>query len=123
MTAMSGSKCVGVNPSANNLNACAQFAAFLASEEAQLSRYEMYGVIPAHKNLRNHKIISNDPLAAAQMDTVMYASIVQPSIPEMNYYWSPIGSFSKCVISGEINMDNYKEIVDQLVDQLNSNGL
>ena len=120
MTAMSGSKCVGVNPNANNPQVCAQFAAFLASEEAQLARYEMCGVIPAHKNLRNHSVIGNDPLAAAQMDTITYASVVQPGLPEMGQYWTPVEVFCRNIFSGEINMNNYIYYVDMMMERLNA---
>jgi arabinogalactan oligomer/maltooligosaccharide transport system substrate-binding protein len=61
MTAMSGTKCVGVNDYVDNSDGkkdlCMEFAAFLASEEGQLLRYEMRGVTPIHVNLMKKKAL------------------------------------------------------------------
>ena len=120
MKAMSSSKCVGVNPYAARTEGkylvCTEFAAFLASEEAQLARYEMRGVIPAHKDLRYHPLIAADPVAVAEMDTITYASVLQPSLEEMNYYWGPLGNFCNKLCKGDITFDNYEIVVDDLMD-------
>ena len=127
MTAMSGSKCVGVNPNSGTVEGkqlvCTEFAAFLASEEAQLARYTMRSVIPAHKNLKENETIKNDPLAQAEIDTINLASALQSALPEMSNYWSPVESFGKSVANGEINMDNYEIAVDTNMEKLNNSGL
>ena len=127
MTALSGSKCVGVNPNSNAVAgkqaACTQFASYLASEEAQMARYEMRGVIPAHKGLAENEAIKNDPVAVAEINTIASASVVQSALPEMGNYWTPVETFSKNVVAGDINMDNYKEQVDLMMEQLNGSGL
>ena len=127
MTAMSGSKCVGVNPNSNSVDgkqlACTEFAAFLASEEAQLARYEMRGVIPAHKNLKNNEKIAADPVAIAEIDTIAKASVIQSALPEMGNYWSPVETIGKNIIAGDVDMSNYQKAVDDMNNLLNSDGL
>jgi arabinogalactan oligomer/maltooligosaccharide transport system substrate-binding protein len=125
MTAMSGSKCIGVNPNSGaGGNIVKQyiatlFAAFLASEEAQLARYEMRGVIPAHKNLMNNEKIKSDPVAMAEMNTIAYASKLQSSLPEMGNYWGPVENFGNKVITGDITMDTIEIGVDEMMVALN----
>ena len=124
MTAMSGSKCVGVNPnsgadSIEKQAVCTLFAAFLASEEAQLARFEMRGVIPAHKNLRYNKKINSDQVAVAEMDTILYASKLQSALPEMDNYWGPVENFGNKVVTGDITMDTVEIGVDEMYEALN----
>ena len=124
MKALAASKCVGVNPNSGRVDSskqklCTEFAAFLASEESQLARYEMRGVIPAHKNLRYNEKIMADPAAVAEMDTIRFASVVQPGIPEMNDFWSPMGSFCYNLVDGIITMDNCELCVDEMMMSMN----
>ena len=127
MTALSGSKAVGVNPNSGSVAgkqaACTQFAAYLASEEAQMERYNMRGVVPAHKALQENETIKADPIAMAEIAVINNASVVQSALPEMNNYWSPVETFAKNVAAGDITMDNYKDAVDQMMGQLNASGL
>ena len=127
MTAMSGSKCVGVNPNSNSVDgkqlACTEFAAFLASEEAQLARYTMRGVIPAHKTLKNNEKIAADSVAIAEIDTIAKASVIQSALPEMGNYWSPVETIGKNIIAGDVDMSNYQKAVDDMNNLLNSDGL
>lgn len=127
MTAMSGTKCVGVNPNSGSVQgkqaACTKFAAYLASEEAQLERYNMRGIIPAHKGLAETDAIKNDPIAIAEIGTMQNASVLQSALPEMSNYWTPVETFGKNVSSGDVNMDNYTQAVDQMNEQLNASGL
>ena len=123
MTAMSGAKCVGVNPNAGNVEGkqkvATEFAAFLASPEAQLARYEMRGVIPASTTLLENEKIQNDEVAVAEINTMANCAIVQSSLSEMNNWWTPMETFGKGIISGEVNEDNVEDQVDQLEELLN----
>ena len=127
MTAMSGSKCVGVNPNSGAVEGkqeiATAFAAFLASEEAQLARYEMRGVIPAHKNLKTNEKVAADAVAIAEIDTIANASVVQSALPAMSKYWGPVENFGGKVVTGDINMSNYELMVDELHTSLNAEGL
>ena len=127
MTAMSGSKCVGVNPNSGAVEGkqeiATAFAAFLASEEAQLARYEMRGVIPAHKNLKTNEKVAADAVAIAEIETIANASVVQSALPAMSKYWGPVENFGGKVVTGDIDMTNYELMVDELHTSLNAEGL
>ena len=127
MTAMSGSKCVGVNPNSGAVEGkqeiATAFAAFLASEEAQLARYEMRGAIPAHKNLKTNEKIAADPVAVAEMDTIANASVVQSALPGLDNYWGPVETFGNKIVTKEYNMENYTLEVDNLQKALNGQAV
>lgn len=127
MTAMSGAKCVGINPNAGAVEGkqkvATEFAAFLASADAQLERYNMRGIIPASITLLENETIQADAVAVAEINTMSNCAIIQSALPEMNNWWTPMETFGKGVISGDVNMDNYEEKVDQLQEQLNAAGL
>ncbi len=122
LKSFAGSKCVGVNPNAKFPKAAMQLAAFLASEEAQLARYEIRGIIPSHKNLSTNEAITSNIVAVAEMNTMNNTSVAQPIIPEMGNFWTPMGTFGGAITTGEVNADNVQEQVDLLNDQLNGNG-
>ena len=125
MTAMSGSKCVGVNPNSGaggNIQkqaVCTLFAAYLSSAEAQLARYEMRGVIPAHKDLVNNEKIQKDAVAVAEMMTIANASKLQTSLEELSNYWGPVENFGGKVVTGDITMDTVEIAVDEMQEALN----
>ena len=123
MMAMSGSKVVGVNPNSGKVEGkqaiATAFAAFLASEEAQLARFEMRGMIPAHKNLANNDKVKADQVAIAEMLTIANASALQPALPQMDDFWGPMGNFGGKVVSGDITMDTVEIAVDEMVEAMN----
>ena len=123
MMAMSGSKVVGVNPNSGSVAGkqaiATAFAAFLASEEAQLARYEMRGMIPAHKNLANNEKVKADQVAKAEMDTIANASALQPALPQMDDFWGPMGNFGGKIVAGDITMETVEIAVDDMVEAMN----
>lgn len=127
MTALGGTKCVGVNPNAGSVPGkqavATQFAAFLASKEAQLERYTMRNVIPAHKALQEDAAIKANPVAVAEILTMNNNAVVQSALPEMDKYWTPVATFSQNVYAGDITLDNYTKAVDSLMSQLNEDAL
>ena len=100
-----------------------QLAAFLASEEAQLARYEMRGIIPSHKNLATNETIAKNMVAVAEMNPMNNGSCAQPTIPEMANYWNPMGSFGAALVNKDVTEENYMDMVDQFMTQLNASGL
>ena len=125
MTAMSGSKCVGVNPNSGaggNIQkqaVCTLFASYLASEEAQLARYTMRGVIPAHNNLKNNEEVKKDAVAIAEMETIANASKLQSALEEMTNYWGPVENFGNKVVTGDITLETVEIGVDEMQEALN----
>lgn len=127
MTALGGTKCVGVNPNSGSVpgkqKVATEFAAFLASKEAQLERYTIRNVIPAHKELAADPAILANPVAVAEIETMNNNAVVQSALPEMGNYWTPVATFSQNVYAGDITMDNYKQAVDKLMGDLNKESL
>ena len=123
MRAFAGSKAIGVNPHAENPELAMELAAFLASAEAQLARYEDRGVIPCHPGLLENPVIQKDPVAMAEIYTMTNCSVVQPFIPQMGNYWTPMGNFGAWIVNGEIDLRNYQDYVDMLMSRLNDPGL
>ncbi len=125
MKALSGSMCIGVNATTTVLDSLKQqvameFAAYLASSEAQLTRYTMTGTIPASTSLLENPLIRDNPVAMAVINTINNCSVVQSALPEMANYWSPVDTFGNQVINGEIFMHNYEIYVDEMMRYLNS---
>ncbi len=111
-------ECIGVNPNSDHIALATQLAAFLASEESQLARYEAWGKIPAARDLMENEAIVNDELAMAHMGTLEQA-IFQCNMPEMEAYWAIVCDFNVELLEGQITPENYREKVDQLNETLN----
>ena len=118
-----GSKVVGVNPHSKNMAAAMQFAAYMASVESQKLRYELRGIVPAATELQSLEGLQNSICAQAIMDTMNGKSAFQPKIPEMDAVWGPVGTFGANIKDGMITLDNYKDAVDDLQNQLTNGGL
>ncbi len=123
MKAFAGSKAIGVNPHAKNMKAAMQLAAFLASAEGQLLRFELRNITPAVTALAENDSVKASLIASAQSATMASTSTVQPTITEMGNYWSPIQVFGENIINGSVTADNIEENVDALVASLNNTGL
>ena len=120
MKAFAGAKVIGVNPYADEPELAMAFAAFLANPESQKLRFEKSGAIPAAAELAQDGDIKNNIVAAAEINTITNTAVVQPFIPEMASYWTPVGNFGARLVGGEITEDNYMEHVDQLMEELNT---
>ena len=123
MMSFGGSKAVGVNPNAANQKAAMELAAFLASAESQLVRFELRGITPAATSLADSDAVKASIVALAENATMANTSVAQPSIPEMGNYWTPIQTFGEAVIAGSVNADNIAEQVEAMMGSLNSSGL
>ncbi len=118
-----GSKAIGVNPNSKNMKAAMQFAAFLADDESQLLRFQLRNITPAITALGENAEVAASIVAAAENATMANASIAQPTIPEMGNVWTPIADMGTNILNGSVNADNVNEMVDKMVEQLNSSGL
>ena len=123
MKSFAGSKAIGVNPNAANMKAAMQLAAFLASSDSQLARFELRNITPAVTALAENESVKASLIASAQSATMANTSTVQPTITEMGNYWSPIQVFGENIINGTVTADNVQEMVDALVESLNNTGL
>ena len=123
LCAFAGSKAIAANPNSQNMQAAVALAVYLGSAEAQLAHYEMRGIIPTSLALTSDPTIQADPVALAQANTIANTSKLQPTLPEMNNYWTPAENFGKAIHSGEVTVDNAAEKVDAFNAALNNAGL
>ena len=120
MKSLAGSKAIGVNPNCKNQKAAMELAMFLASEEAQLARFNIRGITPALTSLSNNEAVKASICAQAEMAVIANTSAIQPGFPGMDqYFWSSMGTWGENINTGAITKDNYKEMVDTLMKSLN----
>ena len=122
MKAFAGSKAVGVNPAgalyAEHPEVAVALAAYLGGTEAQQAHYDLRNIIPTDTN-----ITVDDALAKAQMDTMSYASIVQPLQADMGNYWSPAESMGKELVAGTVTHANAAEKTESMNTSMNSSAV
>jgi arabinogalactan oligomer/maltooligosaccharide transport system substrate-binding protein len=123
MMSFAGSKAVGVNPNAKNQKAAMDLAAFLASADSQLVRFELRNITPAATKLAETDAVKASIVAIAENNTMANTAVAQPSIPEMGNYWAPMQTFGEAVVAGSVNSDNIAEQVEAMMGSLNSTGL
>ena len=123
LKAFAGSKALGVNPNCKNMQAAVALAVYLGSAEAQLAHYEMRGIIPTSLALTSNETIMADTVAVAQANTVANTSTLQPTIPEMNNYWTPAENFGKAIVAGDVTADNAAEQTETFNNSLANSGL
>lgn len=116
MKSFMGSKAVGVNPNAENMQVAMALAAYLAGPEAQQAHYEMRNILPTNKDV----VIADDPIAAAVADTMENTSIMQPLASEMSNYWLPAENMGKNIIAGEVTHDNAAEQTEDMNTAMNT---
>lgn len=97
--------------------AAQQFAEWICNEENQLNRYNDQGVPPCIPSLAEQ--ISGDVALTALLAQSEYA-MAQPSIPQINEYWTPATALGEGIYSKEITESNLQEKLDQLVDAVTS---
>ena len=123
MKSLAGSKVIGVNPNCKNPGVAMQVAAFLASEESQLARFEMRKITPALSSLAANDKVKASICAQAEIAVLNGTSAVQPGWPAMSAFWTEMGTFGGNIDNGTVTLDNYKEQVDLLYAALNGKGL
>lgn len=97
--------------------AAQQFAEWICNEENQLNRYNDQGVPPCIPSLAEQ--ISGDVALTALLAQSEHA-MAQPSIPQINEYWTPATALGEGIYSKEITESNLQEKLDQLVDAVTS---
>ena len=123
MKSFAGSKAVGVNPNADNQKAAMELAAFLASADSQLKRFELRNITPAATALAESDAVKASIVASAEIATMANTSVAQPSLPEMSNYWSPMETFGNAIVAGTVTSDNIAEQVAAFQTSLNAGGL
>ena len=67
--------------------------------------------------------VGEDALAKAQMDTMGYASIVQPLQADMGNWWTPAQSMGEELVAGTVTHDNAAEKTEAMNNSLNNPGV
>ena len=119
LKAYAGSKAIGVNPNAKNQKVAMQFAAFLASADSQLLRFQLRNITPAVTALAENADVAASIVATAESATMANASVAQPTIAEMNPVWGPVGTFGTNLADGMVTRDSVAADVDAFDAQLN----
>jgi len=119
MKSFAGSKAVGVNPTTtlygSHPEVAVALAAYLGGTDAQQAHYDLRNIIPTDVN-----ITVDDALAQAQMDTMDYASIVQPLQADMGNYWTPAESMGKELVAHTVTHDNAAEKTESMNTSMNT---
>jgi len=123
LMAFAGTKAIGVNPNADNMEAAVALARYLGSPEAQQAHYELRGVVPCNTELLADPVIAADVLVKAQNNTFESTSIIQPFVTAMNNYWSPAENFGKSLINKEVTHANAEKETEKLNTSMNSTGV
>ncbi len=118
MKSFVGSKAIGVNPNAENMQVAMSLAAFLAGEDAQKDHYDMRNILPTNINIA----IADDPIATAVTKVMTDTSIMQPLVSAMGNYWSPAENMGKALIAGEITADNAAEKTEDMNTAMNTDA-
>ena len=107
MKSFAGSKAIGVNPATalykEHPEIAVALAAYLGGTDAQKAHY--------------------DPLAKAQMDTMSFASIVQPLQANMGNYWTPAESMGKELVAGTVTHDNAADKTEAMNTSMNTSAV
>ncbi|MBR2596191.1 MAG: sugar-binding protein [Solobacterium sp.] len=120
MKAFAGSKAIGVNPQtklyAEHPEIAVALAAYLGGTSAQQDHYDLRKIIPTDVAIN----VGDDLLAKAQMDTMDFASIVQPLQADMGNYWTPAQSMGEELVAGTVTHDNAAEKTEAMNETMNT---
>lgn len=94
--------------------AAQEFAAYICNAESQLARYEDQGVSPCISSLADDPALAGDPATAALVAQSEWY-YPQPSIPQINEYWTPASALCSGFVNGEITEANLQAQLDALV--------
>lgn len=91
LKSFSGVRLAAVSTYSKFPKAAQLFADFMTSEEMLLERFKITGQIPPMKALLNAPEIANNADVKPFLEQAQYA-VPMPAIPEMKYYWAPMGA-------------------------------
>ena len=108
LKAFAGSKAIGVNRQSQvPQNVLVSLAQYLASEDAQLSHYEMRNIVPCNTKLLESDAVKNDALAQAQSNTVANTAIIQPANTTFNNnWWDNATTMANAIMDGVVTDAN-----------------
>ena len=121
LKAFAGSKAIGVNRTSEvPQNVLVALAQYLASEDAQLSHYEMRNIVPCNTKLLESDAVKNDALAQGQSNTVANTAIIQPANNTFNAnWWDNAVTMANAIKDGEVTEANAADKTTEFENSIN----
>lgn len=91
LNSFSGVRLAGVSTYSKYPKAAQLFAQFITSDEMLLERYKITGQIPPVKSLLDAPEIAGNDDVRPFLEQAQFATPM-PAIPEMKYFWDPVGA-------------------------------
>jgi arabinogalactan oligomer / maltooligosaccharide transport system substrate-binding protein len=111
-------KLYGVNSHTKNAAEAMALAEWLTNQTNQLIRFQTRSYAPTNVDLAKHTAVLNLNVAVGA-DTKQGAfATLQPSITQMNNYWSPAGALGTSIENGKTTKETLKSDLDKLVTQI-----
>lgn len=110
-------KCFAVKSNTKYPMEAQLLAEYLSGEEAQLQRYQIAGATPTCLSLVDRPELAEDPAAVALMAQTEFAT-PQPSISQINNYWTPVAALGEGIYNKEITSENIQEKLDVVVNDI-----
>lgn len=105
----------GINAQTKHPVEAMQFAEYLSNEKCQKIRFEVRNSSPTNLNLVNDTALLGSSPAVATLSEQVKTSTVQPSIPQIGNFWSPMEAFGQDCIAKAVTKDNMQEKLDTMV--------
>ena len=93
-------------------------AEYLTNEKSQKTRFEVRNSSPTNVNLVADTDLLNSSPAVAVLTEQVKTSTVQPSIPQIANFWSPMEAFGQECIAKTVTKDNMQEKLDAVVKNI-----
>lgn len=92
------------------------FAEYLTNEKNQRLRFEVRNSTPTNHNLLNDSKLLDSSPAVQILSEQVKTSTIQPSIPQIANFWSPMEAFGQDCIAKEVTKENMKQKLDTMVE-------
>lgn len=109
-----------VKSNTKNALAAQLLAEYLAGPEAQIARYQASKATPTVLALMDNAEIASDIATTALIAQTQFAT-PQPSIAQINNYWTPVQALGEEMLSGAANKGNIQEKLDRVVADILTN--
>ena len=114
MRVFTDTQCIGVNAKTKHPKAAMELAAYLASYESQLLRFELHDTVPALRALHEDAAVQKSPLTVAMMESMEQSAAYWPDLEDMREYWQSMKVLCGGVVDGSIREDQAEATLDQL---------
>lgn len=109
---------MGVNAQTKYPAEAMLFAEYMANEQSQKMRFEQRNASPTNLTLMaDTELLSSSP-AVAVLSKQVKTSTIQPSILEMENFWTPMEAFGQDCIAKEVTKANMQKKLDDMVKSI-----